>query len=113
MPLFDSRSASLGHTLQGGIPSPMDRARAVRLSLKCMAFLERHHEALRAQPELKRKANEDSAAVITIQRSLVEFTPVQEMMAQADMKNRRAKKSWWEELKPLVSMLGGRTALNA
>ncbi|QRW04010.1 6-phosphofructokinase [Ceratobasidium sp. AG-Ba] len=28
--LFDSRSASLGHTLQGGIPSPIDRARAVR-----------------------------------------------------------------------------------
>lgn len=47
--LFDSRSASLGHTLQGGVPSPMDRARAVRLSLKCMSFLERHNEALLAQ----------------------------------------------------------------
>ncbi|KAG9225066.1 hypothetical protein CCMSSC00406_0008770 [Pleurotus cornucopiae] len=47
--LFDSRSASLGHTLQGGIPSPIDRARAVRLSLKCMSFLERQNEALQAQ----------------------------------------------------------------
>lgn len=91
----------------------MDRARAVRLSLKCMAFLERHHEELRAQPELKRKASEESAAVITIQRSRVEFTPVQEMVDHADMKNRRAKKSWWEDLKPMVTMLAGRTALNA
>ena len=113
LPLFDSRSASLGHTLQGGIPSPMDRARAVRLSLKCMAFLERHHEEIRAQPELKRKASEASAAVITIQRSLVEFTPVQEMVDHADMKNRRAKKSWWQDLIPIVSMLGGRKVLNA
>ncbi|KAL5503847.1 PFK1 [Sanghuangporus vaninii] len=109
--LFDSRSASLGHTLQGGIPSPMDRARAVRFSLKCMAFLERHHISLLAQPELKRRAPEESAAVITIQRNMVEFTPVKSMLARADVKNRRGKKTWWEEYKPMVSMLGGRTAL--
>ena len=111
-PLFDSRSASLGHTLQGGIPSPMDRARAVRLSLKCMSFLERYHEEIRSQPELKRRAPPESAAVITIQQSRVEFTPVQDMVAHADMKNRRGKKSWWEDLRPMVSMLGGRTALD-
>ena len=112
-PLFDSRMASLGHTLQGGIPSPMDRARAVRLSLKCMAFLERHHETIRSspEPELKRRAPEDSAAVITIQGSRVEFTPVQSMVAHADMKNRRGKNAWWQSLLPLVTMLGGRTAL--
>ncbi|EJD06466.1 6-phosphofructokinase [Fomitiporia mediterranea MF3/22] len=109
--LFDSRLASLGHTLQGGIPSPMDRARAVRLSLKCMAFLEHHHDSIRSQPELKRKAPDGSAAVITIQSSNVEFTPVKDMIAHADMKNRRGKSSWWEELKPMVAMLGGRTAL--
>jgi 6-phosphofructokinase 1 len=43
--LFDARSASLGHTLQGGTPSPLDRARAVRLANKCMQFLETHHNA--------------------------------------------------------------------
>lgn len=90
----------------------MDRARAVRLSLKCMAFLERHHLALLAQPgELKRRASEESASVITIQRSRVEFTPVRDVVARADMKNRRGKGTWWEELKPMVAMLGGRTAL--
>ena len=114
-PLFDSRLASLGHTLQGGIPSPMDRARAVRLSLKCMAFLERHHDAIARLPgpALKRRAPGESAAVITIQGSRVEFTPVQAMVAHVDMKNRRGKRAWWQELLPLVSMLGGRTALEA
>lgn len=111
-PLFDSRMASLGHTLQGGIPSPTDRARAVRLSLKCMAFLERHHDAIRGlpEPELKRRAPEESAAVITIQSSRVEFMTAQDMVAHADMKNRRGKHSWWEELLPLVTLMGGRTA---
>jgi len=109
--LFDSRAASLGHTLQGGIPSPMDRARAVRLSLKCMAFLEQYHETIRQQPEHKRKAPPESAAVITIQGSRVEMTPVQELVQHADMKNRRGKSSWWEGYKELAESLGGKTPL--
>ncbi len=32
--------ASLGHTLQGGVPSPLERVRATRLALKCCEFLE-------------------------------------------------------------------------
>lgn len=91
----------------------MDRARAVRLSLKCMNFLEYHHEAIRKQPELKRKATEDSAAVITIQGSTVELTPVQQMVKHADMKNRRGNESWWEQYKGLAEALGGKTPLMA
>ncbi|KIY43861.1 6-phosphofructokinase [Fistulina hepatica ATCC 64428] len=106
--LFDSRSAQLGHTLQGGVPSPMDRARAVRLSLKCMAFIERHHAILAQQPEQRRRASPESAAVITIQSSSVKFVPVQEMVPHADMENRRGKEQWWLELKLLTEVLAGR-----
>ncbi|TDL25467.1 6-phosphofructokinase [Rickenella mellea] len=109
--LFDSRMASLGHTLQGGIPSPMDRARAVRLSLKCMAFLEKQHDVLRVVPEHKRRAQPASAAVITIQGNRVELTPVIEMVKHADMKNRRGKNTWWEGYKALAEALGGKTPL--
>lgn len=105
--LFDARSASLGHTLQGGIPSPMDRARAVRLSLKCMAFIERHHELLRKQPSKSRQASGESAAVITIQSSSIEWVPVQEMVKHADMKNRRGKQEWWAPVGELVRALVG------
>lgn len=109
--LFDSRSASLGHTLQGGIPSPMDRARAVRLSMKCMAFIEHHHDLLLQQHHKTRHANPDSAAVITIQSSSIQWVPVQEMVQHADMKNRRGKKVWWEGTKELVESLAGRPQL--
>ncbi|KAF7312296.1 ATP-dependent 6-phosphofructokinase [Mycena indigotica] len=109
--LFDSRSASLGHTLQGGIPSPMDRARAVRLSLKCMVFLEKHHDLLMAQPPKSRVAPSESAAVITIQSSSVTWVPVQEMVQHADMANRRGRTPWWGDMKDLVEALVARPQL--
>lgn len=116
--IFDSRSASLGHILQGDIPSPLDRARAVRLSMKCMAFLEREALAMRSAPARQHNGSiahpsKSSAAVITVQGSSVVMVPVHEMQEHADMKNRRNLKSWWEGYKELAEMLGGRTALIA
>lgn len=109
--LFDSRSASLGHTLQGGIPSPMDRARAVRLSLKCIAFVERQHQLLQEQPQKTRVAGPETAAVITIQSSSITWVPVQEMIQHADMVNRRGKTAWWAGIKELVEALVARPQL--
>jgi 6-phosphofructokinase 1 len=105
--LFDARSASLGHTLQGGIPSPMDRARAVRLSLKCMDFIEKHHESIHNQRAKVKHAGPETAAVITIQGSTIKWVPVQEMVQHADMKNRRGKHAWWGDYKDLVEALVG------
>jgi 6-phosphofructokinase 1 len=109
--LFDARSASLGHTLQGGIPSPMDRSRAVRLSLKCMAFLEMHHDILHSQPGKLRHASDESAAMITIQGSAIIWVPVHEVLPHADMKNRRGKTTWWKGLHELAEALVGREQL--
>lgn len=105
--LFDARSASLGHTLQGGMPSPMDRARAVRLSLKCMAFIEKHHQLIRTQHSKVKQAGPETAAVIIIQGSSIKWVPVQEMVQHADMKNRRGKHAWWGNIKELVEALVG------
>ena len=106
--LFDSRSASLGHTLQGGIPSPLDRARAVRLALKCMAFIEQEHVALLRQTDRPRVAPPESAAVITIQGSSVKWVPVQEMKEHADMVNRRGKSEPWANTASLIEALVAR-----
>ncbi len=95
--LFDSRSASLGHTLQGGIPSPLDRARAVRLSLKSMAFIEREHDKLMKQHPKTRHATPDSAAVITIQSSSVKWGACAGYGA-----TRRYEESSWSE--PVVGI---------
>ena len=106
--LFDSRSASLGHTLQGGIPSPMDRTRAVRLALKCMAYMEKHHAELLKQDGRMKQAAPESAAVITIQGSTVKWVPVQEMVPHADMENRRGVHEYWRPITDLVEDLVAR-----
>jgi len=105
--LFDSRMTSLGHTLQGGVPSPLDRARAVRLSLKCLAFIEKQHQTAMKQPSKTKSSPPESASVITIQSSSLKFVPVQEMVQHADMENRRGKTVWWEGIKSLTEALAG------
>lgn len=106
--LFDARSASLGHTLQGGIPSPLDRARAVRLAMKCMHFVEQHATSLKSAKDKSRKAIRESASVITIQGSSIIFAPVGDLVEAADMKNRRGKNVWWKDIKKLTEELGGK-----
>lgn len=114
---FDARSASLGHTLQGGTPSPLDRTRGTRLAVKCCEFLEEHAWAAAKAKSSKsatnydRAANESSAAIITIIGSGVQFTPAVEMTRHADMKKRVGKKNWWQPHKALAELMGGRRGL--
>src|ERR1700753_3626970 len=87
--LFDSRMVSLGHTLQGNIPSPIDRTRAVRLSLKSMHFIEEQAEKLAMLPWKKRWTHKGADAVITIQGTKVKWVGVKEMVEQEGLKTRR------------------------
>ena len=109
--LFDSRMVSLGHTLQGNIPSPIDRTRAVRLSLKSMHFIEEQAEQLAMLPWKQRCTHKAATAVITIQGSKVKWVGVKDMVEQADMKNRRGKKQWWTKYKQMAEMLVAREQL--
>jgi 6-phosphofructokinase 1 len=115
--LFDARSASLGHTLQGGTPSPLDRTRAARLTLRCMQFLEEHavspsqKSSYKGRNKVPTSNTPQSAASITIQGSQIIFAPVADVLKAADMKNRRGKETWWKEMKALAELLGGRTGL--
>ncbi|KAK4703678.1 6-phosphofructokinase 1, partial [Phenoliferia sp. Uapishka_3] len=102
---FDSRSVSLGHVLQGGIPSPRDRTRAIRLTVKCIDFLEKHfnrnldgHDLDPVDPDV---------ATIVIEGPGIRFASVKEMMAQADFKNRRGKEEWWSHMGDMVAVMSG------
>lgn len=41
---FETRDALPGHVQQGGVPSPMDRARAVRLAIECVKHLVKYED---------------------------------------------------------------------
>ncbi|CAO1627581.1 unnamed protein product [Parajaminaea phylloscopi] len=114
---FDARSASLGHTLQGGTPSPLDRTRGTRLAVRCCEFLEEHAWAQLRQPKsaaakaYDRAAHQQTAAIVVMKGSGVVFTSSKEMLQHADIKNRVGTGSWWHPLKGLVELMGGRNSI--
>lgn len=124
--LFDARQVSLGHTLQGAIPSPRDRTRAVALSIQCIAFLERHSSKvdpseLRAPatplanrntslPQVDRvnEEVEKDWGTIVITGSLIRIANLQEMIDNADFLNRRGRHAWWFDFKNVVEIMAGK-----
>lgn len=107
--LFDSRLVALGHTLQGGVPSPRDRTRAVRLTVKCIDFLEEHfnHSLVEKKRGVEGQAREDVASICTEGAGL-RFVGLEEMINAADFKERRGKTAWWRDLKGLIDTMAGR-----
>lgn len=102
---FESRESIPGHVQQGGVPSPMDRCRAVRLAIKCMEHLEAYGSGARNQA----KKDPLSASVIGIQGSEVVFTSMKALEEQGtDWPNRRPKAAAWLSMRDVVDILGGR-----
>lgn len=103
---FESRESIPGHVQQGGVPSAMDRCRAVRLAIKCIQHLEsfgcNSAERVRQEPH--------SASVIGIQKSEVVFSPMVELEDKevTDWSNRRPQQAGWLDMREVVDMLGGR-----
>ncbi|RFU80482.1 6-phosphofructokinase [Trichoderma arundinaceum] len=104
---FESRESIPGHVQQGGVPSPMDRCRAVRLAIKCIQHLEDFGR--NAHNRVKKDPN--STSVIGIQGSEVVFTPIEELEEKhTDWPNRRPKVAHWLDMREVVDILGGRPA---
>jgi 6-phosphofructokinase 1 len=102
---FESRESIPGHVQQGGVPSPMDRCRAVRLAIKCI----QHLETFGCNAHNHVKYDPMSTVVIGIQGSEVVFTPMELLEeTDTDWPNRRPKTAHWMGLSEVVNILGGR-----
>ncbi|KAI0101386.1 phosphofructokinase-domain-containing protein [Nemania sp. FL0031] len=105
---FESRDSIPGHVQQGGVPSPMDRCRAVRLAIKCIQHLEKFGPKGYDRPE---EIAQDSftASVIGIKGADVVFSSMQDLEEnETDWKNRRPTAAHWMAMKSIVDILGGR-----
>lgn len=98
--LFDSRTAILGHLQQGGIPSPLDRIRAVRFAVNCIDWIE-SQAVVTHYPPIGHK----NISVIGIRGAEMLFTPVRELVKETNLKKRKGKDAWWIELKGLISIM--------
>jgi 6-phosphofructokinase 1 len=102
---FEARDSIPGHVQQGGVPSAMDRCRAVRLAIKCIE----HIEGFAGSSGDEIRAAPDSAAVIGIRGAEVKFTPMKVLEeSNTDWKNRRPLEAYWTDMKETVDILGGR-----
>ncbi|KXG48504.1 Phosphofructokinase [Penicillium griseofulvum] len=105
---FESRSAVPGHFQQGGKPSPMDRVRAMRMSIRCMQHIESY--ANKSRDEIA--ADPLSTAVIGVKGSQVLFSPMGGEngleATETDWVRRRPKSEFWLELQDVVNVLSGR-----
>ncbi|KAI9709391.1 MAG: 6-phosphofructokinase, alpha subunit [Chrysothrix sp. TS-e1954] len=102
---FESRWAVPGHVQQGGIPSPMDRVRAVRFGLKSL----QHLESFAGKSKDEILADPMSAAIIGIRGSQVAFSSMEKVEAEeTDWKNRRPKYEFWKDYKHTINVLSAR-----
>lgn len=92
--LFDVRQAILGHIQQGGNPTPFDRIQATRLAKKCIEFLEEQVE----QPE-------PMSACVGLTEGTYRFTSLEDIPRHMDNGNRRPKKQWWLDIRPLARIM--------
>ncbi|KAJ6112367.1 6-phosphofructokinase eukaryotic type [Penicillium capsulatum] len=110
---FESRAAVPGHFQQGGKPSPMDRVRALRMSIRCM----QHIESYGGKSRDEIAADPTSASVIGVKGSQVLFSPMGGdsglEATETDWKRRCPKSEFWLELQDVVNMLSGRSAAHA
>ena len=106
---FDSRFAVPGHVQQGGIPSPMDRVRAVRFGVKSLQHIETFFG--KTKDEI---ANDPmSTSIIGIRGAKVQFGPMEKIEnEETDWKDRRPKDEFWTDLVSVVDTLSGRPRPN-
>jgi 6-phosphofructokinase 1 len=115
--LFDSRSAVLGHLQQGGIPSPLDRIRATRLTVNCVDWLQ--DICFKSIEENNKKSSnlsdirtptvftkdESTACVIGICGADIKITPILDLLAETNLNKRKGTNEWWLGLKDLTRTL--------
>ncbi len=90
--LYDVRHSALGHLQQGGAPSPFDRLLATRLV----------YEALLELTAILERGGKD-ARYIGMSNASVHSNPVEHMMEELDIANRRPFEQWWLALAPIIS----------
>ena len=102
---FSVRKNVLGHMQQGGTPSPFDRNLGTKMASKATNWMVEMAEG-NLNPEGKVVTNgPDSAVLLGLRRAANPFTPVQDLVEDADFVYRRPKKQWWMQMRSMMRIL--------
>ncbi|WP_328701881.1 6-phosphofructokinase [Aestuariimicrobium ganziense] len=89
--LFDVRQSVLGHIQQGGNPTPFDRLLATRLVSRAID-----------QIAIEFEAGTREGWYLGLDGAGINVSPLARMHDEVDLVNRRPKKQWWLQLRPIV-----------
>uniref|UniRef100_A0A915Q3E9 6-phosphofructokinase n=1 Tax=Setaria digitata TaxID=48799 RepID=A0A915Q3E9_9BILA len=98
---FSTRTNVLGHTQQGGNPSPFDRLFGAKMGARAVVHL------LGQMKEFK-KSGLCYPGTATLQGLIGKYvclTPVEELVEDADFVHRLPMEQWWMKLRPLLRIL--------
>ncbi|MBV7363406.1 6-phosphofructokinase [Actinomycetaceae bacterium TAE3-ERU4] len=102
--LYDVRHASLGHLQQGGSPTPFDRLLATRLTFHAMNWVE---NALQKAPADSYSCSSAGAQAVYIglAEDAIRTAPIERVLEQVELENRRPRYQWWLGLRPVSEVV--------
>lgn len=114
---FDAKTAIPGHVQQGGLPSPIDRTRAARFTVKAVEFIEDRFEDIAKHKYSVDFAYDDAtasstAAVLGIKLSHLRFKSIRHLYDfETELGKRMPKKISWADARDIADQLVGRTRI--
>uniref|UniRef100_A0A5S6QAC3 ATP-dependent 6-phosphofructokinase n=1 Tax=Trichuris muris TaxID=70415 RepID=A0A5S6QAC3_TRIMR len=104
---FSTRINVLGHSQQGGCPTPFDRNLATRMAAKAAEKLVAEaRQSVQAKGSVYTK-EPDSAVLLGVGDHGSECIPILQLKDKADFVHRFSKERWWLKLRSLMRILSG------
>lgn len=114
---FDTKTAIPGHVQQGGLPSPIDRTRAARFTVKAIEFIEKNYDTVALKkydiefPYDDKKISA-TAAVLGIKLSHLKFSSIRQLYDyETELSRRMPMKISWLEARDIADQLVGRSRI--
>jgi len=103
---FTVRHNILGHSQQGGIPSPFDRAIATSMGAKAVIWLNEQLSSLAARDGTVHAEDPPSATVLGMDQGAFKFHPVEDLAVGTDFEKRlKEGRKWWMDLRAINGVL--------
>ncbi|KAK7682983.1 phosphofructokinase beta-subunit [Cerrena zonata] len=108
---FDAKTAIPGHVQQGGLPSPIDRTRAARFSIKAVQYIEEQFDSIAPYKYVIDFPSDDkkvasTAAVLGVKSSHLKFTSIRQLYDfETELGRRMPKKISWNKTRDVADQL--------
>jgi len=103
---FTVRDNILGHTQQGGTPSPYDRSLATKMATRTVNWLVEQLSHFASKDGTVHADTPETATLLGLRQAKYMFQPVQELAKETDFKKRvPSNNPWWLKIRGIMNVL--------